>query len=572
MKKALACILGLAVVSSPFAQTFPVQNLQVLGTSTFAGSSTFSVGPSVPTAGIGTSSLQAASTQFVQNALGAGGFAPLFSPTFTGTPIAPTPANGDNSTRIATTASVAAALPCKSILNYGGDPTNTNDNAAAFAATVAANSANNICVYFPPGTYKFSSQISYSVATVNTAIQILGAGSDVSLLNWPAGGGLNLNVNGATNAFHIRDLSFLTGAVNTGHAISLNQQALSITAPDPVVSDITGVVIRGNDGYSVTNYWQYGVYDFGVSDINFTSDAIYGASLVNGAGIYVFGSSSLPPVVFNLNFTTINNVSTGFNYGNYVQGVSMTATNMAPVGNAVFVASGLSNTQSQLSISNSQFACTVACVNGGSFVAPTNISNNLFEIFPGAIGILWNPGALVTITSNEFLGLNSNTTNTGIDIVTMTTFNNQGSGTITGNHFFGLNTGIKLESGSFGIVVGPNAYSNINTANISNAAGSANTIGTLSDPGSTYHNQTGARAFGSTYTNTQGKPIFVSVWGTSTSAVQLQSVINGVAIGESVQQNTPGTFIGTTFVVPQGAAYSVTAGGAPTLSGWFELY
>jgi len=95
--------------------------------------------PTVPTATAGTSTLQAASTAFVMNAIAAStagvtsfnsrtgavtlqandvsavGGALLASPVFTGTPSAPTPVPADNSTTLATTAFVRTALT-----NFGG--------------------------------------------------------------------------------------------------------------------------------------------------------------------------------------------------------------------------------------------------------------------------------------------------------------------------------------------------------------------------------------------------------------------------------------------------------------------
>lgn len=572
MKKLLA-LLVCCLTAGANAQTFPVNNLTVAGTAAFSGASSFSFGPTMPTATLGTSTTQGATTAFVQNALSASGFAPIFSPVFTGIPSAPTPAIGANSTQIATTAFVVNHDHCTSILDFGGNNGGTGDNTAAFAATIASEPSGQKCVYFPPGKYRFTSQASYTVASPLDSITIEGQGAEKTVLFWPNAQGLAINVNGTTNLVHIRGLSFTTGLVNTGTAILINQLASSIPSPNATISDISNVVIRGDDGFNVADYWLTGIEINGVSGYNFIGNTIYGASTSAGQGVYIHGSSATPPVVFNFIGGIMNWLSVGLNYGNYTQGVSMTAMNMGPVGAAVFSNSGQSNTQSQLSITNGQFWCTSVCINLGTFIAPMNISNNLFEIAAGATGFLFNPGALFSITGNEFLGLNSNTSNVGINIPLMTSFNNQGSGNITGNQFFGLNQGIVLGASSFGVTIGTNSFANINSANIANSAGSANTVGALADFGSTYHNQTGSRVFGTTYTNSTGKPMLVSVWGTSNAGAQLQAVVNGTAIAQSTQQNTTGTFIGFTFVVPQGATYSVTVGaGAGTLSGWFELF
>ena len=475
MKKLTALMLLFASVSA-FAQTFPVNNLQVNGNSSFAGSAAFSIGPTMPTATTGSSSLQGATTQFVQNSLAASGFAPLFSPSFSGTPAAPTATIGSNSTQIATTAFVANHDHCTSILDFGGNNSGAGDNTAAFQAVLSAEPSGQKCVFFPVGKYRFTSQVVYTVASASDSITIEGKGAEKTVLYWPNGNGLKINVNGTTNLVHIRDLSFTTGATNTGSGILINQLASSISFPDVTISDISNVVLRGDDGFNQTFYWQTGIEISGVSGYNFVGDTIYGATTSAGQGVYIHGTSSLPPVVFNFIGGVMNYLSVGLNYGNYVQGVSMTAMNMGPVASVVFSASGLSNTQSQLSITNSQFWCTADCINLGTFIAPMNISNNLFEIAASATGLFLNPGSLFSVTGNTFLGLTSNTANTGIDVVNMSTFNNQNSGVISGNMFFGLFHPIYLDTNSSNINVQSNAYRNSGGTNVTNL-GSGNTIG-----------------------------------------------------------------------------------------------
>jgi hypothetical protein len=88
--------------------------------------------PTVPTATAGTNTTQAASTAFVQAALGpylttsaaALSYAPLASPTFTGNPIVPTQLSTDNSTRAANTswvrtfvAGTSTTLPSGSLVS-----------------------------------------------------------------------------------------------------------------------------------------------------------------------------------------------------------------------------------------------------------------------------------------------------------------------------------------------------------------------------------------------------------------------------------------------------------------------
>jgi hypothetical protein len=75
-----------------------------------SASPTFTGIPAAPTAALGTSTTQLATTAFVINQLVQLNYAPLASPAFTGTPTAPTAAPGTANTQLATTAFVAAAV------------------------------------------------------------------------------------------------------------------------------------------------------------------------------------------------------------------------------------------------------------------------------------------------------------------------------------------------------------------------------------------------------------------------------------------------------------------------------
>src|ERR1700748_2408668 len=92
--------------SVAFAQTFPVNNLTVAGTSAFTGFATFNLSPLAPTPSTGDSSTKLATTQFVGTAVAntVGLYAPLANPVFTGVPAGPTATLGTNTTQLATTA------------------------------------------------------------------------------------------------------------------------------------------------------------------------------------------------------------------------------------------------------------------------------------------------------------------------------------------------------------------------------------------------------------------------------------------------------------------------------------
>ena len=87
-----------------------------------------------------------------------------------------------------------------------------------------------------------------------------------------------------------------------------------------------------------------------------------------------------------------------------------------------------------------------------------------------------------------------------------------------------------------------------------------------------WSNVTGSRSIGTTYTNSTGKPIAVSVWGIASGEVNLVGSVNGVQVAcNSVVQNS-GNTAGIYFQVPAGATYAVNPlTNSCSLSEWMEL-
>lgn len=90
--------------------------------------------------------------------------------------------------------------------------------------------------------------------------------------------------------------------------------------------------------------------------------------------------------------------------------------------------------------------------------------------------------------------------------------------------------------------------------------------------GQTWQNLTASRAFGTTYYNTTGKPIFVFVSLASMPASSVATLtVGGVTASSCSMGGTAGATSGTLFaVIPPSVGYSVANGGA-TLGTWSEL-
>jgi hypothetical protein len=88
--------------------------------------------------------------------------------------------------------------------------------------------------------------------------------------------------------------------------------------------------------------------------------------------------------------------------------------------------------------------------------------------------------------------------------------------------------------------------------------------------GQTWQDVTSSRVFGTTYTNTTGKPIFVSGRTSNfTSSTTVTCVVDGVtAFQRSAAPAGASENIAFTFIVPNGSTYSVSGG---SLGYWSEL-
>lgn len=84
----------------------------------------------------------------------------------------------------------------------------------------------------------------------------------------------------------------------------------------------------------------------------------------------------------------------------------------------------------------------------------------------------------------------------------------------------------------------------------------------------TLTNVTSSRAFGTTYTNSTGKPIVVYFSGSHNTNNSGTVVLNGSTL---LNINGYGTNSSVSFIVPNGATYSIPAISGETISSWWEL-
>lgn len=166
-------------------------------------------------------------------------------------------------------------------------------------------------------------------------------------------------------------------------------------------------------------------------------------------------------------------------------------------------------------------------------------ANSASPTFTGTV-VLPSTTSIGTITSTELSYLD------GVTSPIQTQFSGKQATLVSGTNIKTINSTSLLGSGDITI-----------NAGISLATANSYDIGV----GQTWQDVTASRVSGTTYTNTTGKPIQVYVNGNGTGSPVV--VVNGVQIA----YDTVNYFVPPTFIVPNGATYSVTV----AISKWSEL-
>lgn len=89
--------------------------------------------------------------------------------------------------------------------------------------------------------------------------------------------------------------------------------------------------------------------------------------------------------------------------------------------------------------------------------------------------------------------------------------------------------------------------------------------------GQTWQVVTGSRAFGTTYTNTTGRPIVVSVQGQGLFSQTWNFLINGTIVRGIWANGAGPNELSMSMVVPAGATYQLTTPASGSLKLWSEL-
>lgn len=107
------------------------------------------------------------------------------------------------------------------------------------------------------------------------------------------------------------------------------------------------------------------------------------------------------------------------------------------------------------------------------------------------------------------------------------------------------------------------------------ASGNLSLLGNISSgvfgAGQSWQDMAGQRVFGVTYTNTTGKPICLSVRGTSNASAAIQVTVAGIPI-LGITLAAGNILASQTVPIPVGATYSVNvSAGTGVLTSWAEM-
>jgi hypothetical protein len=372
--------------------------------------------------------------------------------------------------------------PYGNVVRYGADPTGVTDSSTALTAAIAmsmASNSNAVVTAFP-GTYKFLSQVSVTLANSTTSLSILGFGAEQTQFNWPSGGGLVINYLGPFNTVHIRNIAFLTGVVGAGtqHGVTLNQTALTISNPAlSALSDISDCVFRGSDGYGQSFYWEACLNIVSVSNVNVTNCVFCGANAAGtlGIGIAMTGTATAIAVVCNVTDSTFLDLAAGFDYLSNAQGVNISESNLTGVLYGVQCPAPATNCN-ELTVVNCQFACPNIGIYSQAALPNIGIANNLFLIgqIANGTGVELAAAENTTITGNTFGAVSPTYAATARGVsIDSSTAGNAPSTVINSNVFQGLGQGVSLGSTAQGIAIQGNAITGATTA-INITAGASN--------------------------------------------------------------------------------------------------
>lgn len=142
------------------------------------------------------------------------------------------------------------------VLDFGADPTGTNDSRAQIQAAIDAGLATNRPVFIPAGTYRIASVLTLSSSSTPylNGVKIYGAGTKQTVLNCTGTGFVQSNQTQVNDNIQVSDLTVLNGSSSANRGMDIGTLRNSLFT-NVVVKDFDICwSVRVNQG--VANWWN----------------------------------------------------------------------------------------------------------------------------------------------------------------------------------------------------------------------------------------------------------------------------------------------------------------------------
>jgi hypothetical protein len=350
------------------------------------------------------------------------------------------------------------------------------DNTTAFNGWLSALSTSSGCLEFGIGKYRFNSAVAKTMSTGRQTIQIRGQSLDASILYWPAGGGLTLTNTNTNNYVNIHDLSFTTGAANTGNGLSLDTTGTALAFGG--VNTLYNLSFRGDDYTSnAANsfYWAVGLKIRNWNNVNIyniTTAGLFSLTPGDPGGGRGFEYGCVPSnvcAVLNVSNSMFFYHSISIQLDDYWESAILTNNLLlGQVGGVgLYVPSG-THTGPLLQLTGNQFNTGGQQIDILTSITQIIMQGNTITVFDtndfGAI--------LGTCTSPIIVG---NMWNHRAGTNTTALSMNCATGTVVGNIFVGMGLGVSLGASSSNINVSQNTYNGVATRVLN--SGTGNSVG-----------------------------------------------------------------------------------------------
>lgn len=338
---------------------------------------------------------------------------------------------------------------------WGADPTGVADSTAAFNSALAVSTN----IFFPPGTFKFNSQISVSLAAGVHSLKIACAGQDNTILNWPSTNGIVVTyADGINNSTHIDGCTFTTGAANTSTGLTLTYAGASSSPANAAPNDIMRSTFRGSDGYAATNLWNVGIKITSVSNVNLIGVYVVGGNVsagyanaaTSGTGLSL-AVTTAAAVAINVIGSTFDYLTTGILYGTLVQGLTVANSNFTGDSQGIVVPVAANVTQ--LSVTASQFNNAISGIVSNTPAGAVSISGSLFFVSAtSGFGIVLSQYAQTMVSGNNIFCTTPASTNG----LVFTTAAATAESTVYGNVITGCSSGMVIGAAANQLLVSNN--------------------------------------------------------------------------------------------------------------------